>query len=159
MESTSYSSTNIRVQRAFRTKSARPGIKRQILTQKDEEYKSFTIPSNGDNDSELWQNHLLKLLDKLADIESSRTHAIYNANSGNYYKYFQFKQIDKFDLLPDANDIINAFDKRTSDNDAIDLDDIQQDKYNEKFSSKESTKNGLFTNLGNSKIKLKINFI
>lgn len=111
MESASESSSNVRIQKSFRTKSARPGQKRQILTQKEEESKKFAFPSNWELDIDIWQHHLLKLLDKLAEIESSRTHAIYNANSGNYYKFYEFKQIDKYDLVPDANEALNAFDK------------------------------------------------
>lgn len=105
------SASNVRIQKSFRTKSARPGQKRQILSHKDEECKKFAFPSNWELDIEVWQQHLLKLLDKLSEIESSRTHAIYNANSGNYYKIFEFKQIDKFDLIPDATEALNAFDK------------------------------------------------
>lgn len=72
-----------------------------------ESSSAFAGPSIA-KDYDEWQRKLLRLWNKLSDIESSRTHAIYNSNTSNYNKFIHFRKIDKHELIaggfePDPN--------------------------------------------------------
>lgn len=102
-------------------------------------------------DYDSWQRQLLKLCEKLSDIENSRTHAIYNTNMNNYSSYVDFKQIDKFDLIPDAVEALKAFDKKLVPPDPIDLQDLTSHPLDDRLHKADKKKNRPFTSVGRDK--------
>lgn len=68
------------------SKRSQPSIEVRTEEEKEENDKV-----HDDVDYEVWQKQLLKLCVKLSDIESTRTHAIYNCNTGNHYNFVNFQ--------------------------------------------------------------------
>jgi hypothetical protein len=83
--------------------------------------KSWTTAPTLEVDYDEWQTKLLKLCDRLSDIENSRTHAIYSNNINKYSHFVNFKQIDTFDLVPNAVDALTAFDIQLKKPDPMEL--------------------------------------
>lgn len=100
------------------------------------------------DDYDEWQIRLLTLCEKLAQIESSRTHAIYSNNTNKYANFIKFRQIDKFDLVPDAVEALTAFDKKSKGLDATDLNNLTSNPIDDKTQKAKSKKMRPFTSVG-----------
>lgn len=112
--------------------------------------KSFTTAPTLEIDYEEWQTKLLKLCEKLSDIENSRQHAIYTNNMNKYSHFVNFKQIDAFDLLPNAVEALTALDRQKNIQDPMDLDDLTVHPLDDRLTKKKK-KLRPFTSVGRDK--------
>ena len=85
------------------------------------------------------------LSNKLSEIENSKTHAIYDSNTSNYNKFIEFKQIDKFDMIPNTVDAVTPLEKLANPP-PMDLDEIPLQHF-EEVEKLKSQKNRPFTGI------------
>ena len=70
------------------------------------------------------------LSNNLSEIENSKTHAMYDSNTSNYNKFIEFKQIDKFDMIPNTVDAVTPLEKLANPP-PMDLDEIPLQHFEE----------------------------